>query len=164
MATAAETASQTQQDYVNQLYGLTQPLRTATVNRLRGILTGGIPISALPEYAPARAAIEGQFGTAEKQLMSALPRGGVLQSSLADLIAKRAGAVSTLSSDLLSQAQNQAAQIGFGYVPTAISGMGTSASTQANIAAQKAAQTSANYQNIGTGLGLLAALIMGGIK
>jgi len=151
-----------QQNVLSKLIAQTDPLRAATTKRLQDVLSGGIPISSMPQYAPLRAAIEGQFSTAEKQLQSSLPRGGLLGSSMADLIGKRAGAVSMLDKDLLSQAQNQAASIGFGQVGTGISGLGNSASILANQEAQRAAQQSPTWQTGGMGLGLLAALLMGG--
>ena len=72
------------EELLSQMYTQTAPLRTATVGNLQSILSGA-PASSLPAYAPNRAAIEGQYTTAENQLRSSLPRGGLLQSSLADL-------------------------------------------------------------------------------
>ena len=151
-----------QQDALSKLIAQTDPLRAATTKRLQDVLSGGIPISSMAEYSPLRAAIEGQFNTAQNQLQASLPRGGVLQSSMADLIGKRAGAVSMLDKDLLSQAQNQAASIGFGQLPTAISGLGSSASILANQQAQQAAQQANAWSSGIGGLGLLAALLVGG--
>lgn len=151
-----------QQEVLHNLITQTDPLRAATTKRLQDILSGGIPISSMPEYAPLRTAIEGQYNTAQGQLMASLPRGGLLAQSTADLIGKRAGAVSTLDKDLLSQAWNQAASIGFGQVPGAISGLGSSASILAAQQAQQANQASQAWQTGGMGLGLLAALLIGG--
>src|SRR3972149_1058509 len=81
--------SGSQADLINLIIGQTNPLRTMTTQRLQDVLSGGIPISSMPQYAPLRAAIEGQFSTAEKQLQSSLPRGGLLGSSMADLLGKR---------------------------------------------------------------------------
>ena len=144
----------------NQLWGLTQPLREQGANTLKSVLLGA-PASSLPAYAPNRAAIEGQYATTDNLLLNAMGRGGQLNAERADLLGKRAEAVSKLEADTRNDALNKALQLGFGQ-----SGVGTTANLSAantlmgqeNKDAQLLAQSVSGGM---TGLGLLLGMLGG---
>ena len=146
------------EELLSQMYTQTAPLRTATVGNLQSILSGA-PASSLPAYAPNRAAIEGQYSIAENQLRSSLPRGGLLQSSLADLIGKRAGAVSDLESAVRGGALNQAATLGVGAVPGLISGTGTAQDLALRRKIAEQQRLNDLLRNIGSGVDLFTSIL-----
>ena len=150
----------TAQDLLSAIYGQTQPLRDATLSSLLPALQGA-PASSIPGYAPQRSALEGQFNVAQNQLYSAMPRGGQLNASLADLFGKRASAVSGLENTILGNARNQAMQLGFGMIPSELSTASAIDWRDLQARAAKAAQASATAANLGTAGGFLGALLTG---
>jgi hypothetical protein len=97
-------------------------------------------------YAPQRAAMENQFNVAQGQLRDSMPRGGQLNSKLADLILQRAQSVGGLDASLYNQSMNRAMQLG----PMA---------NTMNMFNRN--QTQQNWAGLGSGLGILAGLALG---
>jgi hypothetical protein len=124
-------------------------MATAYENYIQQLM-GTIPMSgasAPVQYAPMRAGMENQFNVARGQLQDTLPRGGQLNSALANLITQRAQGVGGIDASLYNSAMNRAASIGS-------LGMGQEA--------QNRAQTTSNWGGLGSGLGILAGLAMAG--
>ena len=97
-------------------------------------------------YAPQRTAMENQFNVARGQMMDTMPRGGQLNSALANLILQRAQAVGGLDANLLNAQQNRAMQ------------MGPLANQMYQYDRNKTGQ---NWAGLGQGLGILAGLALG---
>lgn len=144
----------------NELYALTQPLRTQGVNTLQSVMMGA-PASSLPAYAPNRAAIEGQYTTTDRLLQNTLQRGGQLNAERSDLLGKRADAVSGLESSVRQDALNKALSIGWGAAPTSLSTQMSGANMLNTAEAQDAARSAQALQAGTTGIGLLLGLLGG---
>lgn len=117
-------------EYLNQLMGANPPAGQASPTL----------------YAPARTALEQQYGVAKDQLLSTMPRGGQLNSALANLILQRAQGVGSLTGNLFNQTQGRAMQM---------------APLMANMYQYDRNRNAQNWGALGSGLGILAGLALG---
>lgn len=107
-------------------------------------------------YAPQRTALENQFSVARGQLQNSLPQGGQLNSALANLIMQRAQSVGGLDAQLIQEQQRRAPQV-------AQLGMLQEGQDRTRTL-QNRNRTAQNWAGLGSGLGILAGLSLGGLQ
>jgi hypothetical protein len=154
------------------LFQQTEPLRSEFLTQFGEAATGRtqpLDITGEPEFAAGREAIEDQFGVARKNILASLPRGGSLESALADLETGRARATSGLARDvgaaLRARERNiltQGFATGFGAPGPAFGGFAQAGAFQAQQEAARRAASGAKGQGLGQLLGLGIGGAIGG--
>lgn len=134
------TSSRMAREMGQELFGLTRPLRTDTVDTLTRVLRGERPQN-FRVFAPEREALESQFTNAREATISGSPaRGGAMSNQLRDLEVARALGISSQEADVSRRGFAAALETGFGTPSTALSGVlgagnlsGQGAGTLANV-------------------------------
>lgn len=147
----------------NDLYSSTSGLRSSAISTLQGVANGDYNVFKLPTfqplYAEARSGIENQYQQARNNLVSSVPRGGVLDSAMRDLESNRANQVGSLTSQLaapiIQGLWNNAYGAGFQTPSTAIQGLSAASNSYANRYAASMAADAQSNSGFMQGLGML---------
>lgn len=140
------------------LYRLTDPVRTSLIGSSNAFLAGPYDYAASPMWAPLKLGAERQFDQSQDRIMSMIPAGGQLESSLAQNEMARAAQLAAMAGGLTQDEMNRAMQVGFGTLGGVQGGLSQSAASQAAAMQAAAQQQSAK----GQALGLIAGSALGG--
>jgi hypothetical protein len=146
-------------DIAKEVYETTDPMRQATVRQYEQMLTDGLDVTQLPQFAGtntmlsaayrgARPGLEDQYSVARQNVLESMPRGGAMGGALAGVEQSRARDVANLGAQMEQQRQaaiqgiiNDMMQKAYGFATgapqIAISGYGPAAS---NVAQRQMAQ------------------------
>ena len=106
----------------SELLSETKPLRTNLIQQLLEYLEGKDPL-ILPTFAPVRASIENQIGTAREGALASGVRGGQLNKFLLNLPLERAGMVANATHALRESLLGPTMNLATGFVPAALGGL-----------------------------------------
>jgi len=129
-----------------QLFKETQPMREAYYGAFKDITEGEMPFgqTAFPAmYGAGKAPIESQYGMARRNILEAIPRGGLQAEALTDVETARARGLQDLVAGYLTDQLNKMYGTAFGIPQTSISGLlgvGQHAVQTATAASQAGAQ------------------------
>lgn len=123
-----------------QMFNQTQPSRDSWNEIFAQVQGGGYDPTTNAAYAPAREALEAQYGGARENVLASMPSGGALDSALANVETGRAREVGGLSSQIIMDLLNKSFGSAFGAPGEAMGGASSAASlaNQRTLAAQQA--------------------------
>lgn len=110
-----------------QEYAETSPLRQAFMEAWEKALTGEMPAWYESIYGAAKTPIEQQYQAGRENILATLPKGGVLQKSLADWELERTKTLSEIPRSAIADMISKAYGAAYGAPQLAISGLGEAA-------------------------------------
>ena len=141
----------------NQLYQETSPIRQQLIGRGTNFLQGGYDYTQSPAWQPTKLAAERNYQTAQKDMMSNLPRGGGLQEALAKNITGRADTLTNAAGQIGMDEYNKVYGLGTGGGYQSAAGLTGLAGQQAAMNAQQNAAKSGAMGDLGMGAGMILA-------
>lgn len=118
---------------------------------------GPYDVTASPLYEPFMAGLDERFGRARQDIIAGAPAGPGLNAQLGDLTTQRALAEVGGRGEIFGNELDRAMSLATGLLPTATSGLGTSASLQAQQAMAEQQAGAQKAGSMGQAAGMLGA-------
>ena len=127
-------------------------------------MEGGFDPTGTPMYGAGKQALETQYGTAKENIMSNLPKGGALLSSLAGADISKAGDLATMTGGISQDVYNKAYGMATGAPGQAMQGLGGAASAMSGLAGIEQDGKRGAMGEVGVGLGEMLPDLLGLVK
>lgn len=147
-------ASDAAANIANSMWNSTGKIRNPLIDMMAEVTGGNFDPASSPLFSGVKSNVDDQFKTAENNVLSMIPEGGVLQDALAGLETGKAKTLSEMMGSLENDWMNKAYGAAFQAPGEAMSGL-TSAGA---LDSQNYATNQGLLGDLGSGLGLAWAL------
>lgn len=147
------------QNILNALYAQTDPARQNIISRGTSFLQnpGGYDYTQSPIWPVSKLAAERNYQTAQNNILSNLPRGGVLEDAIARNAMAKADTLTNAAGTIGMDEYNKIYQLATGTAPATVAGLNTLANQQATQNMQEYSAKTGALGDIGLGAGMILA-------